>query len=107
MKFDEEPYRKLLSQALLIRPEYLLRFVDTREASYITGVPIKSLSTMRSRGGDGPPFVAPGERRIRYLVLHLLIWEVSGGFFLSTESEAPTFDITELLERITPPSNDP
>lgn len=99
MQIDTNLYKEALDNVLQSQPSFLLRFVNTREASQITGIPTKSLTTMRSRTGDGPPFVSAGERRIRYLVLHLFVWEVSTGFHISTESTNPVFDVDDILNR--------
>jgi hypothetical protein len=46
--------------------------VDTAEASRITGTPVTTLETLRSRGG-GPEFIKRG-RTVRYLRRDLLAW---------------------------------
>jgi len=46
------------------------RFVDTRGASLITGIPIATLVTYRSRGG-GPRYFRLKNGRIRYAVSDL------------------------------------
>lgn len=68
-------------------PGWLDEAVDTDEAARITGVPIETLTTMRSRGG-GPHFIRPkGTRIVRYFRRHLFAWLLSGG--LKSNTSAP------------------
>ncbi len=61
------------------------RFVDTREASRITGIPVSTLVTWRSRSTNGPPYyVIPNSNRIRYEVTELLSWMMTNGQMSST-----------------------
>lgn len=70
-------------------PGWLDEAVTTEEASRITGVPIATLVTMRSRGG-GPRFLVPrGTRLVRYLRRHLYEWLYSGGVKASTADLPP------------------
>ncbi|MBF0168647.1 MAG: hypothetical protein HQL45_13555 [Alphaproteobacteria bacterium] len=68
-------------------PGWLDEAVDTAEASRITGVPIETLTTMRSRGG-GPAFIRPKNTRIiRYFRRHLYEWMLSGGIKWNTADD--------------------
>lgn len=70
-------------------PSWLDEAVDTDEASRITGVPVDSLVTMRSRGG-GPVHVRPkGTRLVRYFRRHLYQWLLSGGLKRNTADGEP------------------
>lgn len=60
------------------------RFVDTREASRITGIPVSTLVTWRSRGGGPPFYKIPTNGRVRYEVSSLLTWIRSSGEMIST-----------------------
>lgn len=84
-----------IKETLRDRPEYLYQAVDTEEASRITGVPVATLVSMRSRGG-GPVFVQPlGTRLVRYLRINLFEWLLSGGLRTST-SDLPVEPQEEL-----------
>ena len=62
-----------LSEILSKNPGWLEEAVSTRAASRITGVPICTLETWRSRGG-GPPFLKLGSKTVRYQRRELLEW---------------------------------
>lgn len=73
-----------LTDILAKHPGWLDEAVTTEEASRITGVPVATLVTMRSRGG-GPNYLVPeGTRLVRYLRRHLYDWLYSGGVKAST-----------------------
>ncbi len=58
------------------RPGWLDEVASPAETSHITNVPVKTLESMRSRGG-GPPFVrlTPGKRgRVGYRRRDLFEW---------------------------------
>jgi hypothetical protein len=77
--------RDLLTQ----NPGWLDEAIDTEEASRITGVPVDSLVTMRSRGG-GPIHIRPkGTRLVRYFRRHLYQWLLSGGLKRNTADAPP------------------
>lgn len=83
---DLLPY---LRELLATNPGWLDEAVDTEEASRITGVPVDSLVTMRSRGG-GPVHVRPkGTRLVRYFRRHLYLWLLSGGLRRNTADDPP------------------
>jgi hypothetical protein len=66
-------------------PGWLEEAVDTPEASRLTGVPIESLTTLRSRGG-GPLYTRPkNSRLVRYIRRHLYEWLLSGGVLSNTQ----------------------
>lgn len=76
-----------LRQILSANPGWLDEAVDTEEAARITGVPIDSLVTMRSRGG-GPIHIRPkGTRLVRYFRRHLYHWLLSGGLKRNTADD--------------------
>lgn len=61
------------------------QFIDTREASRISGIPVATLVTWRSRKTDGPPFYTPkGTRRILYERNELIDWVIGNGQRRST-----------------------
>jgi predicted DNA-binding transcriptional regulator AlpA len=57
-------------------PAWLDEAVTPEEASRITGVPVCTLATWRSRGG-GPLFVKLGGRSVRYQRRDLFTWLAS------------------------------
>lgn len=68
-------------------PGWLDEAVNTAEASRITGTPVETLTTMRSRGG-GPLFARPrGTRLVRYLRRNLYQWLISGGLLRNTHDD--------------------
>lgn len=70
-------------------PGWLQEAVPTEEASRITGIPVATLTTMRSRGG-GPRHIRPkGTRIVRYFRYELLNWLTSGGIKSSTATPDP------------------
>lgn len=72
---------------LVENPGWLEGFVNTEEASRLTGVPVDTLVTMRSRKTSGPPFVRPKHTRlVRYQRRALFDWMFSGGVHRSTSS---------------------
>ena len=65
------------------------QFVNTREASWILGIPISTLVTWRSRGRCGPPFYTPkGTRRVLYECNELIEWAKGSGRRYSTADRA-------------------
>ncbi|PQA89226.1 hypothetical protein CW354_04625 [Marinicaulis flavus] len=64
-----------LSEILAANPGWLEEAVNTRTASRITGVPVQTLETWRSRGG-GPRFLKLGTKTVRYQRRELLDWMV-------------------------------
>ena len=68
------------------QPDWLDQAVTTEEASSITGVPVSTLVTLRSKGG-GPVYVRPiGLRLVRYFRRDLYAWLLSGGIKFNTAS---------------------
>lgn len=57
-------------------PLFLERAVDTREASRITGVPVATLETLRSRGGSA--VFIKRRKRVLYTRRALLEWMAAG-----------------------------
>jgi len=74
---------KSFESFLSIETDFLIRCVDTKEAARITGIPVESMTTLRSRGG-GPRFLNPRPRLVRYFVYHLFEWMLSGGLKSNT-----------------------
>lgn len=73
-----------MKRILAKSPGWLDEAVTTEEASRITGAPIATLVTMRSRGG-GPRYLVPkGTRLVRYFRRDLYEWLLSGGLKKST-----------------------
>jgi hypothetical protein len=64
-----------LSAILADNPGWLEEAVNTRAASRLTGVPVTTLETWRSRGG-GPKFLKLGAKTVRYQRRELLTWMV-------------------------------
>lgn len=64
-----------LPEILADNPGWLEEAVDTRAASKMTGVPVQTLETWRSRGG-GPKFLKLGAKTVRYQRRELLDWMV-------------------------------
>ncbi|MGE0184034.1 MAG: helix-turn-helix transcriptional regulator [Parvularculaceae bacterium] len=62
-----------LSEILADNPGWLEEAVNTRAASRLTGVPVTTLETWRSRGG-GPKFLKLGAKTVRYQRRELLKW---------------------------------
>ncbi len=62
-----------LSDILAANPGWLEEAVNTRAASRLTGVPVTTLETWRSRGG-GPRFLKLGAKSVRYQRRELLTW---------------------------------
>jgi len=74
----------ILQTIIANNPGWLDEAVTTEEATKITGVPVATLVTLRSRGG-GPNFLKPsGTRLIRYFRRSLYEWLGSGGIKEST-----------------------
>lgn len=66
-----------LKDMLAKNPGWLEEAVSTRAASRLTGVPVCTLETWRSRGG-GPPFLKLGAKTVRYQRRDLLDWMAAG-----------------------------
>lgn len=62
-----------LETILADNPGWLEEAIDTKAASKLTGVPVQTLETWRSRGG-GPRFVKLGSKTVRYPRRELLGW---------------------------------
>ena len=62
-----------LPEILKDNPAWLDEAVNTAEASRITGIPVCTLHTWRSRG-DGPPFLKLGRKSVRYQRRTLFEW---------------------------------
>ena len=62
-----------LSDILKTNPGWLDEAVATPEASRITGIPVTTLETWRSRGG-GPRFLKLGNKCVRYQRRTLFEW---------------------------------
>lgn len=79
--------------AILARqPGWLDEAVTTEEASRITGVPVATLVTLRSRGG-GPRYVVPRRSRlVRYFRRDIYYWLLSGGLRKNTAWTDPDSD---------------
>ena len=75
-----------LAEILKANPLYLEEAVDTPGASGITGVPVPSLETMRTRGG-GPVFIKRG-KKVTYTRRALLEW-LEAGKRTSTSDPGP------------------
>jgi hypothetical protein len=65
-------------------PSWFFEWVDTHGASKITGVPVATLETLRSRGG-GPLYNTPkGSRSVLYMRIELYKWTLAGGLHRNT-----------------------
>lgn len=80
-----------LSDILADNPGWLEEAVNTRGASRLTGVPVTTLETWRSRGG-GPRFLKLGAKTVRYQRRELLGW-------MARQQRANTADIDEVRVR--------
>ena len=68
-------------------PGWLDEAVDTHEAARITGIPVPSLITIRSRSNAGPVFFRPqNARNVRYFRRSLYEWMLSGSGLLNNTS---------------------
>jgi len=75
-----------LAGILSKQQDWLDQAVTTEEAAQITGVPISTLVTLRSKGG-GPVYLRPnGLRLVRYFRRNLYAWLLSGGVKHNTAS---------------------
>jgi|GEM_PF-2382417 len=84
-------YLPHLREILLRHPDWLERAVDTKQASQITGIPVTTLVSLRSKGG-GPRYIRPAGTRIcRYFRRHLYEWLLSGGLKNNTAQNPPAF----------------
>jgi len=78
-----------LREILQRYPDWLERAVDTKDAAEITGIPVTTLVSLRSKGG-GPRFIRPAGTRIcRYFRRHLYQWLLSGGLKDNTAQTGP------------------
>jgi len=80
-----------LSDILADNPGWLEEAVNTRGASRLTGVPVTTLETWRSRGG-GPRFLKLGAKTVRYQRRELLRW-------MARQQRANTADIDDVRVR--------
>ncbi len=77
-----------LSDILVKNPGWLEEAVSTRAASRLTGVPVCTLETWRSRGG-GPRFLKLGSKTVRYQRRELLDW-MAGARRRNTADQGPS-----------------
>lgn len=66
-----------------LRPSIAPEYISKKEASALTGTPVATLETLRSRGG-GPRFVKRGTR-VLYAVRDLRAWLEAGARFSTSE----------------------
>lgn len=72
-------------------------FINTREVSRITGIPVATLVTWRSRKSDGPPFYIPkGTRRVLYEQTEVIDWVKEDGQRRSTADQVIKRDSDKL-----------
>jgi predicted DNA-binding transcriptional regulator AlpA len=70
---ENPPPLPCLAEILKDNPAWLDEAVNTAEASRITGIPVCTLHTWRSRGA-GPPFLKLGSKSVRYQRRALFEW---------------------------------
>jgi len=75
-----------------------IKFINTREVSRVTGIPVATLTTWRSRGG-GPPFYTPeGTNRVLYELDEVIKWARGDGQRRSTADRAINRDSSESFD---------